>query len=385
MNILLLAPIWCTLAHDNLGFDQDRLNLIPARMQKFVDEKEIAGTVVLVRRRGKPALSAATGFARLGPNTAMKPDTIFQIMSMTKPITAVAVVICAERGLLNLDDSVDRFIPALDGLMVVQPDGTLAKRQSRITIRHLLTHTSGFPSIDPAGLSDEAKAKLTLKEYADLLPQSRLIAEPGTKISYSGPGITLAGRIVEIVSGQPLEKFLHDNVFAPLEMKDTAFFSNDSMRPRLAHMYYAEKGKLQELEGDPMRPGAKLANPAGGLYSTAADVANFMECIANQGSRNGKRILSPLAVATMTTLQTGELLSDGNDAQGYGLGFSVVRSMRGSSQLKSVGVFGHTGAFGTEFWADSRTGVVSVFMSQSFSDRVRKTFTTMVNAAFIGP
>jgi len=367
------------------GFDRQRLDAIPKRMQQFIDAQEISGTVVLVRHKGKVVLAAENGLANREKRSPMKRDTVFQVMSMTKPVTALAIMICAERGLLNLDDPVERFFPALEDLMVTQPDGTLVKKRGRMTIRNLLTHTSGLPSVDPGGIDDLAKVKLTLAEYAALFPQSKLIAEPNTRISYSGPGIALAGRIVELVSGKSLPEFMRTEIFAPLEMNDTTFFATPALAPRLARMYFSEDGALHATSEDPMRPGARYANPAGGLYSTAPDMANLLECILRGGSWKGKRILSPRSCAAMTTLQTGELTSDGSDAQGYGLGFSVVRSIRGSSHLKPVGSFGHTGAFGTEFWADPTSQTVVVFMSQSFADRVRKTFNTMVNAAYLGP
>lgn len=386
MKLLFIAILATTLAQPQTnGFDSARLKLIPARMQKFVDEREIAGTVTLVRKGGVNVLLAANGWADREAKIPMMSDTVFQVMSMTKPVTALAVMICAERGLLNLDDPVERFIPELADLKVTQADGSLVKKKSRLTIRHLLTHTSGFPSIDPGGLDDDQKIKVTLKQYAALMPSLPLIAEPGERISYSGPGIALAGRIVEIASGQSLQDFVQSAIFDPLSMKDTSFFYKPNYSGRMARLHESERSEMKVIGGDPKRPGAIYANPAGGLYSTAQDMANFLECIVNGGALHGKRLVSPRACKTMTTLQTGELLSDGTDAQGYGLGFSVVRSARGTANLKPIGAFGHTGAYGTEFWADPSQKFVVVFMSQSFSDRVHKTFNTMVNAAYTSP
>ncbi len=245
--------------------------------------------------------------------------------------------------------------------------------------------TGGFSSIDPGGLTDEAKIKVTLKEYADKLHEEPLISEPGTQISYSGPGFAAAGRIVEVVSGKSLDDFMQTEMFGPLAMKDTFFFLPKDRSSRLTHMYYAENGKLNNLNDDPLRPGAKNANPAGGLYSTASDMATLLTCLVDGGKKGRFRLLSPASISTMTMPQTGAQLSEGSESQGYGLGFAVVRNAGGTAHLKSVGAFGHVGAFGTEFWADPKTGFVPVFMSQSFSDRVRKTFNSMANAAFIGP
>lgn len=367
-------------------FDASRLALIPIRMKQFVEARQVAGTVVLVAYRGKTVLLDAEGNAALAPDKAMATDTIFQIMSMTKPVTAIAIVMCAERGLLLLDDPVEKYIPEFKNAMVRTEGGPSRPMRGKLTIRNLLCHTGGVGSIDPAGLDDDAKRKLTLAEYGRLLGREPLIADPGDRVSYSGPGFAALGRIVEVASGQTFEAFLERNVFGPLGMKDTFMFATRDRYPRIAQVYVRADRGLQPLEANPYRVGAKLANPAGGLYSTAQDMARLLECVANGGSIDGVRILSPSGVEAMTTLQTGSLPVDNSDAQGFGLGWSLVRSGSGMTALKPVGSYGHVGAFGTEFWTNRR-GVVAVFMSQglSNSDEVRKTFDTMVNAAFVGP
>ncbi len=367
------------------GFDVERLARIPVRMAAFAESQDVAGTVTLIQRRGKRVQWDAQGFANLNPEVPMKPDTIFQVMSMTKPVTAIAVLLCAERGLLNLDDRVEWYLPKFGDLEVFQTDGSRKRRTRPMTIRHLLTHTSGLSGDDPGGLDDDTKASLTLAEYAAKFGPDALNSEPGERIAYSGPGISAAGRIVEIVSKQNIETFLKRELFDPLGMADTYFFSPTEVYPRIAHMYFSEGGQLKAFQPNPFRTGSKFANPAGGLYSTAPDMARILQLLLDGGRWGQKRILSPRAVQALTTLQTGTLSSDGNDAQGYALGFSVVRTANGTATLRPVGSFGHTGAFCTEFWADPQTGTIAVFMSQSFSDRVRKTFNTMVNATYVGP
>ncbi|MBL8059545.1 MAG: beta-lactamase family protein [Chthonomonas sp.] len=363
------------------GFQVYRLESATSRMSQFVRDQEVAGVVGLVQRNGIEVSFTAHGYASLDPKKLMKKDSIFQIMSMTKPVTAVAVMICAERGLLNLDDPVSRYLPSFGKLNVKQVDGTTKPANRAITIRHLLTHTSGLSSSDPGGLDDDTKSKMTLADYASRYGSDSLESEPGTQIRYSGPGITAAGRIVEIVSKRKFDDFLQAEVFERLKMSDTVFFAPESFRSRIAQMTWLEEGKWRSIDVDPMRPGSKFANPAGGLYSTASDMAKFMTCIVNGGAN----ILSKRSVHAMTTLQTGDLLSDGNDIQGYGLGFSVIRHTAGSPTLRPAGSFGHTGAFNTEMWADPKTKTVVVFMSQTWNERPRKTFTTMINAAFVGP
>ncbi len=389
ITLSLLASCLCStfLAGPKDGFDPVRLAAIPARMKQFCEAKQVAGTVVLVARHGKTVLLDAQGNATLGPDRAMRTDTIFQIMSMTKPVTAIAVVMCAERGLLLLDDPVEKYIPEFHNPMVKESDGKMRPMKGRLTIRALLSHTGGIGSNDPAGLDDDQKRKLTLAEYGKLLGHEPLIADPGDRISYSGPGFAALGRIVEVASGQTFDQFLQRNIFEPLGMKDTFMFAPQAMYQRIASVYVRENGALKALEENPFRRGAKLANPAGGLYSTAQDMAMLLECVSAGGELNGVRILSPAAVDTMSTIQTGSLLMDNSDAQGFGLSFAVIRSGSGMMALKPVGSFGHTGAFGTEFWTNRQRGIVAVFMSQGLgnSDEVRKTFDTMVNAAFVGP
>ncbi len=373
------------LSNQHHGFDAGRLARIPERMKAYIEARDVAGTVTLIQRHGKVIQQDAQGLARMNPNQPMRADTIFQVMSMTKPITAIAVMICAEKGLLNLDDRVDRYLPKLANMEVFQADGT-RKRQSRsMTIRHLLTHTSGLSSNDPGGLDDDMKAKLTLSEYTSRFGSDPLNSEPGERIAYAGPGMSAAGRIVEIVSGKRFEQFLQEEVFGPLRMTDTYFFAPERDHPRIAWMYTSENGTLTSFQENPYKLRARFANPAGGLYSTASDMAAVLQCLLDGGKIGGHRLLSPKSIEVLTTSQVGSLLADGSDAQGYALGFSVIRSANGTATLRSIGSFGHTGAFGTEYWADPKTGVIAVFMSQSFSDRVRKTFNTMVNAAFVGP
>ncbi|AIE83751.1 serine hydrolase domain-containing protein [Fimbriimonas ginsengisoli] len=386
MSPFLLLPL-IAMSPDAAGFDSARLALIPPRMQKYVDEGAVAGTVLLVRRHGRTAFFDARGWANLETKHLMRRDTIFQIMSMTKPVTAIAVVMCAEAGLLNLDDPVDKYFPLLHRAKVRQEDGTLSAAESVPTIRQLLTHTAGFGSNDPAGMDDDGKRKLTLAEYAGLLAKEPLVGSPGERIRYSGPGFSLLGRIVEIASGMPLERFESERIFRPLGMKDTFFFAPKNRYARLAYTYVRERGKLVPLDANPFREGARFANPAGGLYSTADDMATLLQCVSEGGFLHGYRLLSPAAVDAMTAVQTGSLQMDGSDAQGFGLGFAVVKSPAGQVSLKPVGSFGHTGAFGTEFWTDRKRGIVAVFMAQGLDNvsPVRKTFNTMLNAAFTGP
>jgi CubicO group peptidase (beta-lactamase class C family) len=291
-------------------------------------------------------------------------------------------LIAAELGHLNLDDPIEKFLPAFRDAMVKTSAG-LVKPAKRPTIRHLLTHTSGISSYDPGGLTDEQKAKLTLSDYAAKLGLEPLEHQPGQAIAYSGVGFSAAAAIVQLATKTPFEAFVGRHILRPLGMTDTTFFLSKSQASRLATTYTrSDAGRLIPFEHDAVRKGARFANGAGGLYSTAADMAKFILAF---GPKPRTRILSPQAVQTMTKLHTGELPLDGGDERGFGLGWSVVRNPGGQMQFKSIGTFGHTGAFGTEFWLDPSTGVAAIYMVQGFglSDAGRKSFSTMVNSAII--
>ncbi len=360
--------------------DSRKLQLANERLREHVRAGDLAGAATLVMLNGKVVANDAFGYSDLGAKKLMKRDTIFQVMSMTKPVTAAAVMICVERGLLGLDDPVEMYLPQFKDIQVKSQDGSLRAARTRPTVRQFLMHTSGIASDDPGGISDEDKAKLTLAQYAKRLGTEPLLTEPGTTIRYSGVGFSTAAAIVEIVTGVGFDKFVEKEIFQPLGMKETYFFLPQSLRPRLAQVYMKDKGKLVEFPHDRYRVGAKFANGAGGLYSTAADMGKFIDAFRTGANRT---FLSPNSVNLMTSLNTGDLMSDGSGSRGYGLSWSIVRNPMAQGTLRTLGSFGHTGAFGTEYWHDRETGLSVVFMAQTFfiSEDARKQYSTMVNAS----
>jgi CubicO group peptidase (beta-lactamase class C family) len=382
MTTMIAAGLLGQASGGGYSIDRDRLKMANNRLRNHIHRGNLAGAVTLVFLDGKVVSHESFGWSDLESKTLMKRDTIFQVMSMTKPVTAAAVMICVERGLLSLDDPVERYLPQFEGIQVKGEDGELRAPSSRMTIRHLLSHTSGLASDDPGGISDEDKSKLTLGEYAKLLGTEPLRSDPGTVIRYSGVGFSTAAAIIEVVTGRKFDEFVGAEIFVPLGMKETFFFLPERLRPRLAQVYTKDKGALTPFGHDRYRVGAKFANGAGGLYSTAADMGRFMEAFAGG---NRKSVLSPRGLDVMTRLQTGNLLSDGNDGRGYGVSWSVVRGSLGQGTLRSVGSFGHTGAFGTEFWHDRETGISLVFLAQTFfiSEDARRQYATMVNASLM--
>ncbi|MSR56338.1 MAG: class A beta-lactamase-related serine hydrolase [Planctomycetaceae bacterium] len=336
------------------GMDAAALARIDDRMREFVDAKQMAGSVTLVTRKGRVVHLSAVGNADVAATREMTTDTLFAIASMTKPITAAAVMILQDVGKLKLDDPVSKYIPAFRETKLAGG----AKPAREITIRDCLRHTNGL-------VSDQRNVG-TLGNTALQLAQLELAFEPGSKWQY-GPGLSVAGRVVEVVSGMSFDEFLAEKIFMPLEMKDTSFRPTSRQQKRLARLYQptADKKEIEpgnhwlfEISDD------TTANPSGGLFSTALDLVRFYQMVLNEGELNGQRVLSADAVGQMTTLQTGELETGFTPGNGWGLGFCLVRVPQGSTEMLSGGSYGHGGAFGTQGWIDPQREMIFVLLIQ---------------------
>jgi CubicO group peptidase (beta-lactamase class C family) len=334
------------------AMDEKALAKIDDRMREFVAVKQAAGVVTLVARRGRVVHLGAVGKADIAESRDMTKDTVFAIASMTKPITAAAVMILLDEGKLKLDDPVSKYIPAFQ--QTTLEDGSKPSRE--ISIRDCLRHTNG--------LTSDQKNTGTLAETAETLAKSKLKFDPGTKWMY-GPGLSVAGRVVEVVSGKPFDIFLAERIFGPLEMKETTFHPSAEQLKRLAKLYQPNGDKndleagthwLFELSPD------TTPNPSGGLYSTASDVVRFYQMALNGGELNGKRVLSADALAQMTSIQTADIETGFTAGQAWGLGFSLVRQPQGPTGMLSPGSFGHGGAFGTQSWADPAREMIFILM-----------------------
>nr|ADC79147.1 beta-lactamase [uncultured sludge bacterium] len=334
------------------GMDAAALAKIDDRMRAFVDAKQISGAVTLVARRGRVVHYGATGQADLASGRPMARDTVFAIASMTKPITAAALMILVDEGKVQLDDPVSKYIPAFKETKLA--GGKAPQRE--ITVRDCLTHTNGL-------VSDQQNVG-TLANTAETLARSELAFEPGSKWQY-GPGLTVVGRIVEVASEKPFEQFLAERIFAPLEMHETTFQPSAEQQQRLAQLYQpTADGKelepathwLMDIAPD------KSPNPSGGLFSTAGDLVRFYQMLLNGGELNGRRILSNESVQQMTQLQTGDLTTGFTPGNGWGLGVCIVREPQGVSAMLSPGTFGHGGAFGTQGWIDPRREMIFVLL-----------------------
>lgn len=352
-------------------FDAAKLGKIRERMQGFVDQKVIAGAVTVVGSKDGIASLEAVGLQKIETKQPMPKDALFRIASMTKPITAMGIMILQEEGKLSVDDPVEKYLPEFRGQRLTasrEGDTVTLKKPSRvITLRDLLTHTSGLPGGFPPGLADlYATRSRTLAEAVLVSSQQPLDFEPGSKWAYCNAGIDTLGRVIEVVSGQSFEEFMATRVFRPLGMKDTACFPTEQNTPRIAGLYEIKNGELVVANRPIVGPatGAKHPIPAGGLYSTAADLAKLYQAMLNAGRLGSTKIISPESVLTMTKLQTGDLPCGFVPGMGFGYGWAVVKEPQGVTAMVSPGTYGHGGAFGTQAWIDPKQDLFVILLIQ---------------------
>jgi CubicO group peptidase (beta-lactamase class C family) len=370
---------------EDVGVSAPRLERLTQAMQRLVDNGELAGMVVLVARQGKLVYQKSFGMQDRAKAVPMGIDSIFRVYSMTKPVATVAAMILVEEGKLSLDEPVSKYLPEFKDMKVgvesfdpstgAQLFYTVpAKRQ--ITVQDLLRHTSGFtygttPKTQVQKLYGQAGVfshKGTLETFCKELAKLPLQYEPGTVWEY-GHSTDVLGRVVEVASGQPFDKFLAERIFKPLKMVDTAFDVPPAKRNRLAQPQVdPQTGKMAELI-DVTQPATFFAG-GHGLTSTASDYLRFAQMLANGGELEGVRILGPRTIAFMTSdhvlgsgIERGSNWIPGN-GYGFGLGFAVRRETGESTWPGSVGEFFWGGYAGTYFWVDPREQLVPVYMSQ---------------------
>ena len=341
-------------------------------LEVFVNDGSLSGAVTVLYHDGKVLSEEVIGFQDLESKAPMKKNTLFWIASMTKPITATAIMMLQDEGKLNIDDPVMKYLPEFKGQMLVKEktaeQTVLVKPARAITIKDLLTHTSGLVSNSP--LDGEALDVLSLKEAVITYALSPLQFEPGSKWSYCNPGINTLGRLIEVVSGLEYATFMETRLFEPLGMTETTFWPDKAQLTRLATSYQP-KAEGKGLEPTTIRyltppysntKRAPLA--AGGLFSTAADLLKFYSMVLKGGEMNGKRYLSEAALQSMTRDHTGDLKSGFTDGMGMGLGFQVVREPVGVTAMLSKGTYGHGGAHGTQGWIDPVKKTIYILLIQ---------------------
>ena len=388
----LLAGLLCS----GITRAADKFATIPESLQSLVDSNQISGAVALVATKDQVLHLSAVGESDLASGRKMRTDDIFWIASMSKPVTAVAVALLADEGKLAFDDPVGKYLPEFGDMWVAgkeTPEGLVLVKAARpITLRDLLTHTSGL------GEYRVTDPHWTLAAMSKVLAREPLHFQPGTRWSYSTAGMDALGRVVEVVSGMPYAKFLQSRLFDPLGMKDTTFWISPAQKERFVQpcIRNAQSGKLQPTPIDYMYGGAvtdheRPALGGAGLFSTAEDVAKFYQMMLNRGAWSGRQILKPETVAEMTRKQTGGFRA--RAGMPWGLGFCVVEDpaqVQANATL-SPGTFGHGGAFGTQSWADPTRGIIYVLMisrdklqPNPDDSAMRRAYQQAVAAAFNG-
>lgn len=346
--------------------DPAKVAAISQQMQRFVENGEISGAVTLVARRDGVVQLDAVGSSDLQARRKMRTDDMFWVASMTKPIAAATVLMLQDEGKLQVDDPVEKYLPEFKGQWMINEKLndklSLVRPPRAIRIRDLLTHTSGLGDV-PAPRHNCSLAELVMG-YA----QAPLNFAPGSRWSYSNSGINTLGRIVEVVSGRPWAEFVQERVFDVLDMDDTTFWPTERQSRRLAKSYQPGTNGLEEtsvffLKGA-LSSRERTAYPAGGLFSTAEDMARFYQMMLNGGTWRGKRLLSSATVAEMTRTQSGDIRTGFVDGMSWGYGFAVVKEPKGITASVNAGTFGHGGAYGTQSWADPKKDLIMILMIQ---------------------
>lgn len=363
-----------------MGMSTERLDRIRPVLQQYVDTRKVTGLAAMVARRGKVVYFETFGQKSLDPAAEMGKSTIFRIYSMTKPVVSVAAMMLYEEGMFFLDDPVAKYLPELDSLRVYvqgRGDDMVTEEAERpITIRQLLTHTSGLASgisgnsfVDTlyreAGVLDRDD---TLEETLGKLSRLPLLNQPDSKWYY-GASLDVVAALVERLAGMPFDEFLSQRIFEPLEMTDTAYYVPTDKQHRLAGCYETDDESHWEpsrfLWADEYDTPPGLHAGGFGLVSTLSDYVRFGQMLLNGGDLDGVRLLSPKTVAFMLS----DNLPDGMEAfpnHGFGLGFSVLKDHIKAGRLASTGAVGWLGAANTFFAIDPAEELIWMVWAQVF-------------------
>jgi CubicO group peptidase (beta-lactamase class C family) len=368
---ILLTVVWLLIGLPpwvaGQTVDATKLSEFREHMQSYVERQEFAGIVTVIGRGDGIISHEAIGFRDLAHREPMPKDALFRIASMTKPITAIGVMILVDEGKLVIDDPVERHLPEFRGQKLVanRMDETIVlKKPGRaITIRDLLTHTSGLPDRTQLQAEIFVRRNRTLAEAVMAYSQMPLEFEPGTSWAYCNMGIDVLGRLIEVASGQSYEDFLRRRVFEPLRMKDTTFYASAEQLRRAAEAGMKRGGKLvapaRSLFDPP--PAARYPMPCGGLFTAGEDLARLYRMMLGRGVLDDTRILSEESVAAMTRPQTG---AERAGPVATGFGWAVVRGTQRTNPNLSVGSFGHSGALHTNAWIDPHKDLFTIVLIQ---------------------
>jgi len=398
LSVLLLSSVFAacakpavfsteTVQPESVGLSSQKLNEIDTALQSDIAANKINGAVLLIARNGKVAYFKSFGYRDNEKKLPMEKDTIFRIYSMTKSLAAVAVAMLKDDGKLAFEDPVEKYIPSFKDVQVgeVSQDEngeyvvTMVPPSTVMTIQHLATHTSGLDGVlgpkpgitqlyTQAGMSNTSG--LTNAEVCDKLAKLPLCENPGTLYRY-GSSYDVLGRVIEVASGMPLDKFFEESIYKPLGMKDSGFLVTGEDVDRL--VYLDPKWPFYINMTDPNK---KLLSASFGTASTAMDWARFAQMLLNGGELEGKRLLKPETEAYITSDLIGPL-GNRNDAayvpgRGYGVGFDfyVRVDTTNVDYPANIGEFCKYGLAGTSYTVDPKEDLVAVFMVNSTTQRL---------------
>jgi len=363
--------------HADGTISAERLQRIGQLIDRRIAANDIAGAVTLVAQRGQIVHFEARGLMDLESRKPMAKDSLFDIASMTKPVTTVAVLMLAEEGRLRLTDPVSRFIPAFTNFKLKSASGLppFAAAARDITVRDLLTHTSGI--VSEARIPQDRTE--TLAHYIPTFATAPLEFQPGTRWMYSNTvGFDTLARIVEVVSGESFDRFLQERIFTPLGMKDTAHKVDEARNGRVATIYQASAAGLRRRQYD---DAAAYFGGGWGLKTTADDYLRFAQMLLNGGELDGKRLLGRRTVQLMSSVHVPDTLPGRQPGEGWGLGVRVITDPGARGTWLSNGSFGWSGAMGTHFWVDPENDLVAILMVQTPAAGLSADFETAVMQA----
>ena len=374
-----VAPPFPTARPDAVGVSTERLSQVDEFIERMQREHKVAGAVTLITRNGNLVSLKAHGFADLESKRPMRADDLFQLQSMTKPIATVAALQLMERGQLKLSDPVPKFLPAFAEMSVAveradAPGGfDLMSAARPMTILDLMTHRAGFVGLPPrdspaarlrrdAVKSLPANLDFTLAQYVTHLAKSPLETQPGAAFRY-GPATIVLGRVIEVITGKPLDIVLYEQIFMPLGMTDTFFTVPEAKRARVVSPYALKPGQgLVRTPLDSMAP--RYLSAGGNLYGTAADYLRFCQMLLNGGELDGTRILSRRSVELMTTTQVDSIPLPFLPGQSFGLGVAIRKADDPTAWIGSPGTYGWAGGYNTYFRIDPRKQVIFALFAQ---------------------
>ncbi len=404
-----LAASAPTASPEQQGLSTQRLERVAALVQRHIDAGSFSGAVTLVARNGRIVYHEAAGLMDVEAKKPMTKDAIFRIMSMTKPVIGVATMMMIEEGKVHLQDPISKFIPEwADMTVAVAQPGPGAGRgngppaaggngpaaephyytvpvERPVTVRDLLTHTGGLVSGPMSGAAARAVAAKPNETLADFIPRLGKVPlefQPGTRWAYSATAaFDTLSRVVEIVSGTTIDKFVKQRIFDPLGMKDTSYIVPKG-NPRLVTLYSHTPEGLRPTP-DPAFMNGVYFSGGGGLVSTATDYAQFALMLANDGEWNGARLISPRAVELMDSVFAPDTLPGRPSGESFGLSMRVVNDPAARNSFLTKGSFGWSGAFGTHFWVDRKEKLIAIAMTQTSNREFLSDFENMVMQAMV--